>query len=200
MAGALRDLLDLSGRRVLVTGAAHGLGAAIARAFAQHQAAPVLADRDAPALGDRAEELRAVAVAGIDVRDYDQADPASITRLISSVGDVDVLANNAGVVLMRPLLQTNDGALRRVIEVDLVGAIALATGIARRMVARGGGTIINIGSQMAFGGADGRGSTRPPNPGSPRSHGRQPSSGGGPGCASTASRPGACPREPPRHC
>lgn len=98
-----------------------------------------------------------MAVADIDLRDYDQADPASITRLISSVGNVDVLANNAGVVLMRPLLQTEDEALRHVIEVDLLGAIALATGIARRMVARGGGTIINMGSQMAFGGADGRG-------------------------------------------
>jgi NAD(P)-dependent dehydrogenase (short-subunit alcohol dehydrogenase family) len=145
------DLFDFSGRRVLVTGAAHGLGAAIATAFAGQGAHVLLADCDA-AVAETAARLGPAAGWHL----YDQADPVSVERLASVAEPVDVLVNNAGVVWRGPLLDTDPAVIRRVIAVDLVGVIELTRLLGRGMLARRGGVVINIGSQLAFSGAEGR--------------------------------------------
>ncbi|MGE0718802.1 MAG: SDR family NAD(P)-dependent oxidoreductase [Alphaproteobacteria bacterium] len=150
MTALTRDL-DFTGRRVLVTGAAHGFGAATAALFAAHGATLVLADREADALAERAKALDAAAHV------YDQGDPDSIVRMAEAAGDVDVLVNNAGMLLAKPLLETSATEIRRLIDVDLVGPMVLTPLVARGMVARGRGVIVNVGSQTAFAGGEGRG-------------------------------------------
>ncbi|MBI1736525.1 MAG: SDR family oxidoreductase [Candidatus Rokubacteria bacterium] len=145
----LERFFDLSGRRVLITGAAQGLGAAMAAAFAAQGASLVLADR-------KIDALRAAAPA-LECHAYDQSDQRSIEALAAAAGAVDVLVNNAGILARASLLETGGDLLREVVGVDLVGVVALTTLVARGMVDRGRGAVVNIGSQMAFCGAEGRG-------------------------------------------
>lgn len=146
------DFFDFSDRRVLVTGAAHGLGAAIAAAFARQGAHVVLADCDAPAVADVAARLGPAA----RWHPYDQADRTAIEHLAAAAEPVDVLINNAGVVWRGPLLETDFTVTRQLIDVDLLGVIELTRLLGRGMVARGHGVVINIGSQLALSGAHGR--------------------------------------------
>lgn len=151
--GMLASDLDFAGRRVLVTGAAGGLGRAMAEGFASHGAALVLADIDA-------EGVRAVAAAigkGTTWHAYDQGDPASVERLADVARPVDVLVNNAGILLFKPLLECSAKDIRRVLEVNVMGVMVLAGAVARDMIVRGGGVIVNVGSQLAFSGGEQRG-------------------------------------------
>jgi NAD(P)-dependent dehydrogenase (short-subunit alcohol dehydrogenase family) len=142
-------LFDFSGKRALVTGAASGIGEAMARAFAGQGAHVVLADRDALALQKVAADLGPSAQA----HTFDQADLASIEALAAAAGDVDILVNNAGIVKRGPLLDLDWTDLRQLVDVNLVGPIALTRLVGAGMVRQRSGTIINIGSQMAFNGA-----------------------------------------------
>jgi NAD(P)-dependent dehydrogenase (short-subunit alcohol dehydrogenase family) len=149
----LADDLDFAGRRVLVTGAAGGLGRAMAAGFASHGAEVVLADIDA-------EGARAVAATigpSTTWHFYDQRDPESVERLAVLAGPVDVLVNNAGILLFKPLLDCSAVEIRNVLDVNVTGVIVLACAVARGMIARGGGVIVNVGSQLAFSGGEQRG-------------------------------------------
>jgi NAD(P)-dependent dehydrogenase (short-subunit alcohol dehydrogenase family) len=140
-------LFDFTGRRVLVTGAASGIGAATAALFAAHGATLVLADRQDEALKAQAAKL------GAESHTYDQGDPTSVERLAEAAGVVDVLVNNAGILEVGPLLDMTPATVRRLLDVDLVGHILLMQAVARGMVARRRGAIVNTGSQLAFAGA-----------------------------------------------
>jgi NAD(P)-dependent dehydrogenase (short-subunit alcohol dehydrogenase family) len=149
----LERFFDLSGRRVLITGAAQGLGAAMATAFAAQGASLVLADWKVEALREAARALGP----SVECHRYDQADQQSIETLAVAAGAVDVLVNNAGIMARASLLETGAELLRDIVAVDLVGVVSLTTLVARAMVECGGGAVVNIGSQMAFCGAEGRG-------------------------------------------
>ena len=142
-------LFDFTGRRVLVTGAGSGIGEAIARGFAGQGATLLVADRDEPALRAVADDLGA----SCSLHLYDQSDLASVQTLADASGHVDVLVNNAGVLVTGPLVDLDWDDLSRLIDIDLVGPIALTQRIGAAMVARGSGNIINIGSQLVFNGA-----------------------------------------------
>ncbi|MFL9921551.1 SDR family NAD(P)-dependent oxidoreductase [Paraburkholderia fungorum] len=144
-----KKLFDFSGKRALVTGAASGIGRAIARALTAQGANVVLADRDADALRTVTSAFPSSSESYV----YDQGDLLSIESLAAAAGDVEILVNNAGVVLRGPLLELEWADLRRVVDVNLVGPIALTRLVGQGMVRRRIGTIINIGSQMAFNGA-----------------------------------------------
>jgi NAD(P)-dependent dehydrogenase (short-subunit alcohol dehydrogenase family) len=148
---SLSDDLDFSGRRVLVTGAANGFGAAMAEAFARQGASLVLADVEEASLREVARRFGAVAHV------YDQADPGSVARLAEEAGEVDVLVNNAGILVAKPLLETSLDDIRRLIDTDLVGVIRLTQLIGRGMVERRRGVILSISSQTAFCGGENRG-------------------------------------------
>lgn len=139
--------LDFTGKRVLITGAAHGFGASMARLFLEQGATLVLADIEPDAVDKTLGQVVA----------YDQAEQASIENLAIAAGAIDVLVNNAGVLLSKPLLDTTPDEIRRLIQVDLLGVMLLTPLLARGMVARGRGVVVNIGSQTAFTGAVGRG-------------------------------------------
>ena len=143
---------SFKGQRVLVTGAAGGLGQALARAFHGAGATLVLADRHAEALAAFARGLGR----GIECHYYEQGELPSLAALAQAAGAVDVLVNNAGILLARPLIETTPEEIDEVIRVDLVGPMVLARLIGARMVARRRGVILNIASQLAFCGAEGR--------------------------------------------
>ena len=142
--------LDFSGRRVLVTGAANGFGEAMADLFHAAGASLVLADIEEEALVRVATRCRA------EHHVYDQSDIASIERLAAAAGPVDTLINNAGILVAKPLLETTLEEARRVIDIDLLGALRLMQLVGAGMVSRKRGVILSIGSQTAFSGGENR--------------------------------------------
>ena len=143
---------SFAGKRVLVTGAAGGLGGAFARAFHDSGASLVLADRD----GDGLERFAKTLGNGIECHRYDQGDLASMAALAKAVGTVDILVNNAGILLVSPLMETDPETIERVIRVNLIGPMVLTRHVGAEMAKRGSGVILNVSSQLAFCGAEGR--------------------------------------------
>jgi NAD(P)-dependent dehydrogenase (short-subunit alcohol dehydrogenase family) len=148
---SLMQDLNFAGRRVLVTGAANGFGAAMAKAFAAHGAALVLADVEEAPLREVARSV------GAEAHAFDQSDPASVERLAVAAGAVDVLVNNAGVLVAKPLLETSLEEIRRLVETDFIGVARLMQLVGRGMVERRRGVVLSIGSQTAFSGGENRG-------------------------------------------
>lgn len=145
-----RDL-DFKGRRILVTGAANGFGAQMARLFHAHNATLVLADMEADSLATIAKDL------GADAHIFDQADADSITRLAAAVGTVDILVNSAGILVPKSLLEMAPSEIRKVIDVDFVGIALMMKAFAPGMIAQRRGVILNFSSQTAFAGGENRG-------------------------------------------
>ncbi|UPY38746.1 SDR family oxidoreductase [Sediminicoccus sp. KRV36] len=144
---------EFQGKRVLVTGAAGGLGRAFVEVFAAAGATVILADIEAEGMARVASEV----APGAACITYDQGDLASIGMLAETVGQVDVLLNNAAILLVKPVLDTTPEEMARILQVNLLGPMALARAVATGMIARGtGGVILNMSSQLAFCGAEGR--------------------------------------------
>lgn len=142
------DLLGLSAKVVLVTGAAHGQGAAHARQLSALGAAVVLADLDGVALERTAADLTGPRLTvELDVRDAG-AWRAAVDAAVSRFGRVDVLVNNAGVLRKAPLAELSEADLRFVLDVDLIGAVLGMQAVLSAMGA--GGSIINIASTAAL--------------------------------------------------
>jgi NAD(P)-dependent dehydrogenase (short-subunit alcohol dehydrogenase family) len=136
----------LAGRVALVTGAAGGIGRAVAEAMARAGASVALADL-AGAVDDAAREVagatgaRTLAVR-LDVADAD-ATRAAAERVARELGEADIVVANAGILALHPAVDTPLATWRRVLEVNLTGAFLTATTFARRLQARGaGGRII----------------------------------------------------------
>jgi 2-deoxy-D-gluconate 3-dehydrogenase len=154
---AIADLLDLSRRSAVVTGAAQGFGAAIAARLAEAGALVVVADvsvegamQQAATLAGRG--LRAVGV-GADVTDPD-AVQNMIDRAVAETGRLDVLVNNAGVFSNYLATAMPAGELERILRVNVIGTFTCAQTAARAMLADGrGGAIVNIASVDSFRGS-----------------------------------------------
>ncbi len=142
-----RDL-DFSAKRVLVTGAASGIGAAMARTFHAHGASMLLTDRDESGLAEIAGDLP-----GSRSIIFDQADPASIQALAEVAGPVDVLLNNAGVLWSGPFAEMPMAELDRVSTINFMGPMRVAHAVGLGMLRRGTGVIVNTSSQLAFHGS-----------------------------------------------
>jgi gluconate 5-dehydrogenase len=142
-------LFDLNGRTALVTGSSRGLGRAMATGLAEAGAALVLNGSDAGRLAAAAAELRA---AGHQVHEapFDVTDEAAITAAFERLDEqgiaIDILVNNAGIQLRRPMVELATADWRKVIEANLTSAFVVGREAGRRMIARGHGKVINIGS------------------------------------------------------
>lgn len=133
---------------ILITGAANGLGAALARQCAQTGATLALLDREEDALQKLAAELDALALV------VDITDDVAVTRAVADVekklGPIAALFNNAGIVVTDDFEKIPSATIRRVIEVDLIGALFVAQAVYRQMLPRRRGTIVNVVSITAF--------------------------------------------------
>lgn len=140
-------LFDLSGRIALVTGASRGIGNTLARGLGAHGATVVLNGRRAETLDAAVAALRAD---GIDAhgRVFDVTDAAAVEAAIDdierTVGPVAILVNNAGIQQRAPLHAFPLDGWQRVIETNLTSVFLVGAAVARRMIPRGQGKIINI--------------------------------------------------------
>lgn len=150
-------LFDLHNRTALVTGGTHGLGMAIGTALARAGATLIIND----IFPEKLEEARAGYLAlGIQIHPYllDVTDEAAVERTIAAmekeVGPIDILVNNAGIIKRVPILEMKAGDFREVLDVDLTGPFIMAKTVARGMIKRGHGKIINMCSMMSELGRD----------------------------------------------
>lgn len=133
----------------LVTGAAGGIGAAIARTLAARGMDLVLADIDAQAAQTLAGALgtgglRALGL-GMDVTDASSVRVA-LEQAREEIGEIDVLVNNAGWDELRPFLETAEPFWRQVLEINYLGALRLTRELLPGMVSRGYGRIVCVAS------------------------------------------------------
>ena len=136
----------LAGKVAIITGAARGMGAATARLFASEGARVVIAD----VLDAEGDSLaREIGQASL-FQHHDVADEDSWQRVvreaIAHFGGVDVLVNNAGILLMKGLLDIQKQEFERVLAINLVGTFLGIKTTAPQMIERGGGAIVNISS------------------------------------------------------
>ena len=143
------NLFDLTGKTALVTGSSRGLGRAFATGLAQAGARVVLNGVNPGRLEDAAAEMRAeghdVLVSAFDVTD-EAAVVAAFAAFDADGIAIDILLNNAGIQFRKPLLDLATADWQRVIDTNLTSAFIVGREAARRMVPRGTGKIINIGS------------------------------------------------------
>jgi NAD(P)-dependent dehydrogenase (short-subunit alcohol dehydrogenase family) len=152
---AIGELCNLSGRRAIVTGAAQGMGQAIAQRLAEAGAHVLLAGRNAPAL----EKTAAAIVADGGQAAWIFADTTNMTDIdkiaqtaADSLGGIDILVNNAGGMHpFTPALEISEDMWELTLDSNLKGTFFLSQRVARRMVTAGrGGKIINIASIAAL--------------------------------------------------
>jgi gluconate 5-dehydrogenase len=147
-----KGLFDLTGRTALVTGSSRGLGNSMARGLAEAGAAIILNGSNPDRLTASAAELRAE---GHTVHEalFDVTDEAAITAAFDDLDRqdiaVDILVNNAGIQLRKPMVDLATEEWRRVIETNLTSAFVIGREAAKRMIPRGHGKIVNIGSLMS---------------------------------------------------
>jgi gluconate 5-dehydrogenase len=145
-------LFDLSGRTALITGSSRGLGLAMARGLAQ-AGAHVIINGTATARVDEAVAHLTTAGLAATAAAFDITDEAAIlaafARFDADGIAVDILVNNAGIQFRKPIIELETADWRRVIETNLTAAFVLGREAAKRMLPRGHGKIINIGSLLS---------------------------------------------------
>ena len=142
-------LFSLAGKTALVTGSSRGLGFAIAEGMAAAGARVVLNGVDAARLDAAATTLRGKGHQ-VEAHAFDVCDEAAVLEAFAKFDAaglaIDILVNNAGVQFRKPMVELATDDWRRVIETNLTSAFVVGREAAKRMIARGHGKVINIGS------------------------------------------------------
>lgn len=151
------NLFDLTGKVALVTGAVHGLGMAMAKGLGNAGATLVINNHSQNTSGKAIAEYKACGLNAhgyvFDVTD-DNAVKEAIEKIEEEVGPIDILVNNAGIIKRTPIVEMETSDFKQVIDVDLVGPFIVSKYVAKGMIGRGGGKIINICSMMSELGRD----------------------------------------------
>ncbi len=146
------DMFSLKGRVALVTGAAYGIGFAIAEALAEAGAEIAFNCRSQAHLDAALEEYKK---RGIEARGYicDVTDEAAVGKMVADItcalGPVDILVNNAGIIKRIPMHEMEASEFREVVEIDLVAPYIVSKAVLPSMMERRHGKIINVCSMMS---------------------------------------------------
>ena len=153
-------LFDLSGRVAIVTGTSRGLGQYIARALARAGADLILTSRKKETLREFSKEVEELGRRAVSL-ELDVRDLQSIERMAEEAqkayGHLDILVNNAGCNVRKPALEVTWDDWNLILDTNLRGSFFVAQAVAKRMIPRGYGRVINIGSVTSVAGYAGLG-------------------------------------------
>ncbi|QPZ38176.1 SDR family oxidoreductase [Paramicrobacterium chengjingii] len=140
---------DLSGKTALITGSSRGIGLSIANGLAEAGARIVLNGINTTRLAETQASLaNKFGAARVESRAFDVVDEeqvnAAVASIESDIGPIDIVVNNAGVQHREPLLDVSLEAWRRVVDINLTSAFVVGRAVARGMVDRGHGKVVNI--------------------------------------------------------
>ncbi|TIO57534.1 MAG: SDR family NAD(P)-dependent oxidoreductase, partial [Mesorhizobium sp.] len=138
-------LFDLTGRTALVTGSSQGIGLALAKGLAGAGAKVVLNGRDEAKLAVAAAQIPGPVTLAFDATDHD-AVRAAIDAFEQTHGAIDILVNNAGMQFRTPLEDFPADAFERLLQINVASVFHVGQAVARHMIRRGRGKIINIAS------------------------------------------------------
>ena len=139
------ELFNLTGKRALVTGSSQGIGLALAKGLASAGAEIVLNGRDAARLKAASESLGGVCTLAFDATDH-AAVREAIDAFEAETGAIDILVNNAGMQHRAPLEEFPADAFERLLKTNISTVFNVGQAVARHMIRRGAGKIINIAS------------------------------------------------------
>jgi gluconate 5-dehydrogenase len=143
------ELFSLKGRTALVTGSSRGLGRAMAEGLAAAGAAIVLNGSDPKRPSTTSSDMKAAGYTTLEAC-FDVTNEAAVVATFQRLDEagvaVDILVNNAGIQLRKPMVELTTDEWRKVIEANLTSAFVIGREASKRMIARGYGKIINIGS------------------------------------------------------
>jgi gluconate 5-dehydrogenase len=146
------NLFNLSNKRALITGGTHGLGMAMAEGLAKAGAELVITSTTPSKMESALNHYKSKGYKAsgyiFDITD-DKLAAKQVELIEANEGAIDILVNNAGIIKREMAVSMPIEDFRRVIEVDLVGAFIMSQLVGKRMIARGGGKIINICSMMS---------------------------------------------------
>lgn len=147
-----RGLFDLSGKRALITGSSLGIGRALAKGLAEYGASVVMNARDVDRLEASAASLRnkgyEVHTQAFDVTDG-AAVAAGVNRIEDEIGPIDILVNNAGMQFRAPLEDFPEDKWDLLLRTNITSAFLVGKAVAKHMITRKAGKIINIASVQA---------------------------------------------------
>lgn len=149
---AMKNMFSLHGKVALVTGAAYGIGFAIAEAYAEAGAKVAFNCRSREHLQTALEEYKK---RGIDARGYicDVTDAEAVSHMVDEIGrdlgPVDILVNNAGIIKRIPMHEMSEDEFREVVDIDLVAPYIVSKAVLPSMMERRHGKIINVCSMMS---------------------------------------------------
>ncbi len=147
------SLFDLTGKIALVTGSTHGLGMAMAKGLG-HAGATIIVNGNSsqPKIDEAILEFKKEGIQAFGYK-FNVANEseviAAIAKIESEVGAIDILINNAGIIKRIPLIEMEVSEFKEVIDIDLVSPFIVSKHVAKGMIARQEGKIINICSMMS---------------------------------------------------
>ena len=142
---AEQTLFSLSGKSALITGSSQGIGFALARGLAAAGANIILNGRDKTKLEAAAEQIPGSRMIAFDATDH-EAVRAAIDNFEAEQGAIDILINNAGMQHRTPLEDFPADAFERLLQTNIASVFHVGQAVARHMIGRGEGKIINIAS------------------------------------------------------
>jgi len=145
----MNKLFDLTGRLALITGSSRGIGRAIAEGYLAAGARVVINGRDKDAVAAAVKALGSNAIAApFDVTDK-AAVEAAVDKIEKDLGSIDILVNNAGMTKRMPFTEFPEADWRQIMATNLDSVFFVTQSVARRMISRSRGKIVNICSVMS---------------------------------------------------
>ena len=145
-----RLIMDLNGKRILITGASSGLGRELAYQFSRKGNVDlILVARRKEALDKVAKKCESLGKVTTETYSVDMSSQEEVEGLLQNVSEIDILINNAGIIKRIPMTDMSVDEFNSVIDVDLIAPFIMAKAVLPNMVKRRSGKIINICSMMS---------------------------------------------------